>query len=104
LSAFPVLVLYYVMNDYLLSIRLIDIASFVFLFGGIFISNKVSKRIGKPFLRILFGLERRAMIELTTPKEKIFIILLFVNLFFLSYLVAHDIKTIANVVTAVLTR
>lgn len=88
------------MNDYLLSIRLIDIASFVFIFGGIFIGNKISTRTGKSFLRILFGFERRAIIELTTPTEKAFLVFLFVNFFFLSYLVTHNIKTIADVVTA----
>jgi hypothetical protein len=72
----------------------------VFIFGGVFVSHKISTRTGKSFLRILLGLERRVIIESTTPKEKIVLILLFVNIFFLSYFVAHDIKTIADILKA----
>jgi len=85
------------MNDYLLSIRLNDIASFVFVFGVIFVIFRVSKRTEKSFLRILVGLEKRALFELTTPKERILIVLLFVSLFFLSFIYLQNIKTIADV-------
>lgn len=88
------------MNDYFLSIRLINIASFLFIFGGIFIGIKIANRTGKSFLRILFGFERRTIIKFTTPTEKFLIVCLFVYFFFLSYLDIHDIKTISDIISA----
>lgn len=88
------------MNDYLSAIRLMDIASSVCVFGAIFITYRVSRRTEKSFLRILFGFEKRALFILTTPKERLVLVLLFVYFFFLSYLDMNNIKTIADVVSA----
>lgn len=86
------------MNDYLLTIRLLYIALFVFFFGSLLIAAKLSKRTGKSFLRILLGLDRRVVAELGTPREKLFIAFLFVFPYFLGYLSTKNIKTIADIV------
>jgi len=83
-------------NDYFMSINLIDMVYFMAFFGGVFISKKVSERTKKPFLRIFFGLERKEIIESTTKSEKIFLVSLIVIFILLSYLGSHNIKTISD--------
>lgn len=78
-----------------------DIASFVFIFGGLFIGYKISKRTGTSFLIILFGFKRRAFVELSTSQEKICLILLFVWFFFFAFLDVNNIKMVSDVVMTI---
>jgi len=88
------------MNDYLLNLNLIDIASGVFIFGGIFLGYKIAKRTGMSILKIFFGFKQRAFIELTTSREKIYLAILFVWFFFFAFLDMNNIKTVSDIAIA----
>lgn len=81
----------------MLSIELIDIASFVFIFCVIFVCHKISKRINKPLIKIILGVEKNAFIKLSTLKEKSLILLAITCFFFFYYLHIHGIKTICDI-------
>lgn len=92
------------MSDYLSNILLIDIASYIFVFGVLFLAVNVSRRTGKPFFRILFGLERKALRGLVTQKEKIAVIFLFIIFFVFAYLDSHNFRTLGDAVSSLLLR
>jgi hypothetical protein len=92
------------MNDYLLSISLIDIASLVCVFSALLIARNVSIRTGRSFLSIVFFHKKRSLFGLASPKEKIFLAISFSYFLLSTFLFAHDIKTISDVVTAITAR
>lgn len=81
---------------YILNISLVDVASFVFLLGSSIIIVRMSLRTGKSVLSIIFGLERNFFFLSATTKEKIFIAVLFVFFFILSFLWIQGISTIGD--------
>lgn len=82
--------------EFLLNIRLMDAASILALVCTMILIIKVSARTSKSIFRIIFGYEKRLLIESSTVSEKIIFSIVFVLFFIMGSLWIHGVLTLGD--------